>query len=183
MQPIHPSSKPRVSTAFHGTATVIHWLPRTQMPRFVTHVRAGVVCSRQAECAPLVREYTFCFTAFQQRSAHVGLVTLDAEPRALRDRCAGYKRATAQAFRIAPPLFREHIMTRSILTSQRRLLASSTVLVACALLAACGSSATGSSMMMDAEMGPVYFGDVMSFGVEVAPQPTTMVASTITLEY
>jgi hypothetical protein len=108
---------------------------------------------------------------------------LGAGAQALRGSCAGYKRATAQAIGNAPPLFREHIMTRSILASQRRLLASSTVLVACALLAACGSSATGSSMMVDAEMGPVYFGDVMSFGVEVAPQPATMVASTITLEY
>ena len=97
--------------------------------------------------------------------------------------CAGYNRGTVQAHRLASPHFREHIMTRSILTSQRRLLASSAVLVASALLAACSTTATSSSMSADAAMGPIYFGDVMSFGIEAAPQPVTVVASTITLEY
>ena len=70
-----------------------------------------------------------------------------------------------------------------------RLFASSTVLAACALLAACGHTTSGAassspSMTSQAALGPVYFGDVMAFGAEeiAAPAPT-LVATSITLEY
>ena len=70
-----------------------------------------------------------------------------------------------------------------------RLFASSTVLAACALLAACGHTTSGAassspSMTSQAALGPVYFGDVMAFGAEeIAAPAATLVATSITLEY
>lgn len=80
-------------------------------------------------------------------------------------------------------------MAHSISTSLHRLLASSTTLAACALLAACShtpngvASASSTSLSSTATLGPVYFGDTMSFGQDEAPKPATLVAAAITLEY
>lgn len=79
-------------------------------------------------------------------------------------------------------------MARSISTSLHRPLAASTILAACALLAACthtpnGVSSTSSPMSSNAGLGPVYFGDTMAFAQDEAPKPAPLVAATITLEY
>jgi hypothetical protein len=79
-------------------------------------------------------------------------------------------------------------MARSISTSRHRLLAASTVMAACALLAACGHTPGGvasasTSMSSNAALGPVYFGDMMSFGQDEAPPPATLVAATVTREH
>ncbi|MES1162683.1 MAG: hypothetical protein ABUL50_06440 [Rhizobacter sp.] len=74
-------------------------------------------------------------------------------------------------------------------TSLHRLLATSTILAACALSAACShtpngnASASSASMSSNAGLGPVYFGDTMAFGHDDTTKPATHVAATITLEY
>ena len=74
-------------------------------------------------------------------------------------------------------------MARSISTSLHRLLATSTIWAACALLAACANTPTGissasTSKSSNAALDPAHFGDVMAVG-----QGETPGAATITLEY
>ena len=73
-----------------------------------------------------------------------------------------------------------HISTSN---SSLRFIAVSALLSACAMLSACDHAAVAQNssaampMSVPVAMGPVYFGDTMSFGAEDGADHTTLVAN------